>query len=312
MDQAASVFPLRGNALYVSFQPILKARPVGFPKTDPEMTFVISQTFVAADKHTTGPVHYNLRVVECSLAAVYLAKALKLKKDIPEDSGPLGVSLRGFQNAYFEQIHEIPNNDSTPLPNFREQLKTLTDLTQNTLTKSEGYTREEISSVLQISVDELNRRYTSTFPIRADRFLLRQRALHVFTEALRVLDFMALLESPPSTSEDLLRGLGNIMNATQNSCREVYDCSCPELDLLCDLARSAGSYGSRLTGAGWGGCCVHLVPQDKVEKVKGVWETEYYQKRFPNISQEKLKEAVVVSKPGSGSCIFNVTEGQVL
>jgi galactokinase len=271
------------------------------------MTFVISQTFVAADKHTTGPVCYNLRVVECSLAAVYLAKSLKLKKDLPEDSGPLGVSLRGFQNTYFEQIHEISDNDSTPLPVFKEQLKTLVDLTKSTLMDPKGYTREEVASVLEISVDDLNKRYTSTFPIRAERFLLRQRALHVFTEALRVLDFMELLESPPSTSEDLLRGLGDIMNATQTSCREVYDCSCPELDELCVLARGAGSCGSRLTGAGWGGCCIHLVPQDKVEQVKEVWEKEYYRKKFPDISPGELEEAVVVSKPGSGSCVFNVT-----
>jgi galactokinase len=51
---------------------------------------------------------------------------------------------------------------------------------------------------------------------------------------------------------------------------------------------------------------VHLVPEDKVENVKQKWIFEYYKKKFPDITQEKLKEAIVVSKPGSGSCLFNV------
>jgi galactokinase len=97
------------------------------------------------------------------------------------------------------------------------------------------------------------------------------------------------------------------MNLTQDSCREIYDCSCPELDELCKIARAAGSCGSRLTGAGWGGCSVHLVPKDKVEAVKKAWEEKYYRKKFPDITEEKLAQAVVVSKPGSGSMLFKVT-----
>jgi galactokinase len=94
------------------------------------------------------------------------------------------------------------------------------------------------------------------------------------------------------------------MNATQDSCRDVYECSCPELDELCTIARKAGSYGSRLTGAGWGGCSVHLVPADKVESVKEAWEKEYYSKR--DLTDEQKDGAVVVSRPGSGSAVFVV------
>jgi galactokinase len=51
---------------------------------------------------------------------------------------------------------------------------------------------------------------------------------------------------------------------------------------------------------------VHLVPVDKVEAVKEKWTEEYYKKRFPDITEEKLREAIVVSKPGSGGCVFEV------
>ncbi|RYN41780.1 Galactokinase [Alternaria arborescens] len=307
MDQAASVFSLRGSALYVSFKPTLNYTNIEFPKTDPELVFVTAQSFVAADKHVTAPVCYNLRVVECTLAAVFLAKAFGLKKDLPTDSSPLGVSLRGFHDTYFEDKEGVSDNTKISVSEFETQLTKLIQHTEDYLPQEDGYSRQQICGLLGISEDDLNQRYMSKFPVRAEKFMLRQRALHVFTEALRVIKFRSLLASPPSNDRAYLQSLGDLMNTTQDSCREIYDCSCPELDELCDLARAAGSCGSRLTGAGWGGCSVHLVPKDKVEAVKKAWVDKYYKKKFPDITEEKLKQAVVVSEPGSGSMLFKVT-----
>jgi galactokinase len=307
MDQAASVFSLRGSALYVTFKPSLNFENIEFPHTDPELTFVTAQSFVAADKHVTAPVCYNLRVVECTLAAVFLAKAFGLKKALPTDSSPLGVSLRGFHDTYFEEKEGVPDNTKVSVSDFSDQLTKLIQHTQDYLPQEDGYSRDQICGLLGISEEELNKRYMSKFPVRAEKFMLRQRALHVFTEALRVIQFRSLLSSPPSHGKDLLQALGDLMNTTQDSCRDLYDCSCPELDELCTLARKAGSCGSRLTGAGWGGCSVHLVPKDKVESVKKAWEEKYYRKKWPDMSEEKLAQAVVVSKPGSGSVLFRVT-----
>jgi galactokinase len=306
MDQSASVLSIRGSALFVSFIPSLTARPVYFPKTDPELSFVIAQSFVAADKHVTGPVCYNLRVVECSLAAAYLNAVLnKTTTPLPADSGPLGISIRGFHSAYF-------SGSTKP---FEEQLTELITLTKSTFTKEEGYTREEVAEIIGMTVPALNERFTSTFPVRAEKFKLRQRALHVFSEALRVLQFLSTLESPEShldadsgsSTATFNKKLGDLMNETQDSCKDVYECSCPELDKLCVIARNAGSYGSRLTGAGWGGCSVHLVPTDKVEAVKEAWEKEYYSKI--KLTEEQKEAAVVVSSPGGGSAVF-VVEGE--
>lgn len=310
MDQSASVFSLRGSALYVSFLPELDARAISFPQTHTPLTFVIAQSYVAADKHVTAPVCYNLRVVECTLAALVLAKICNLKRPLPQDSSPLGVSLRGFQNLFFQQKDRIPDNNKTDIATYTTQLEQLVKLVEDYLPQEEGYTREQISEISGTPISELEQKFMTKFPVRAEHFKLRQRALHVFSEALRVLRFVKLLESEKPRSEQdseaLLRELGGLLNDTQDSCRDVYECSCPELDELCQLARSAGAYGSRLTGAGWGGCCVHLVPQDKVDKVKKTWEDKYYRKRFPDMSDEKLREAVVVSKPGSGSTMFLV------
>ncbi|KAF2167926.1 hypothetical protein M409DRAFT_36474 [Zasmidium cellare ATCC 36951] len=309
MDQSASVFPLQGSALYVSFVPELSAKNIAFPELKSPLTFVIAQSFVAADKHVTAPVCYNLRVVEVTLAALVMAKILGLS-GLPEDAGPLNHSLRGFHDTYFQEKEGIKDNHAVSKAEFQEQLQSLVKKVDDYLPQEEGYTREQIAEILGLSVAELEKKHMSKFPIRAERFKLRQRAMHVFGEAIRVLKFMDLLYSlPPKTDKEnteLLKSLGELLNDTQESCRDIYENSCPELDELCDLARSAGSYGSRLTGAGWGGCSVHLVPEDKVESVKQKWIHEYYKKKFPDITDEKLAEAIVVSKPGSGSSVFQV------
>lgn len=313
LDQSASVFSEQGSALFVQFVPKLDARSVKFPPTSPELCFLIAQSFVTSNKHVTGPIHYNLRVVECSFAAAYLNAVLNSPDTaLPGDAGPLGISLQGFHEAYF--YHQAANDPNAPRSVTKEQeLERLIQLVKETLTKEEGYTREEIATALNVSVSDLEKQFTSKFPVRADKFKLRQRALHVFEEALRVLQFLTLLERPVHTGASDTTAfntqLGDLMNATQTSCKNLYECSCPEIDTICRVAREAGAYGSRLTGAGWGGCSVHLVPADKIDNVKAALEKEYYSKM--DLTEEQKEQALVVSRPGHGSAVYELKGGVI-
>ena len=109
--------------------------------------------------------------------------------------------------------------------------------------------------------------YIGSIVIRADGFELYKRAKHVLSEARRVFLFKMVSEDP--TAQNLLqvqpfiylhfaKDLGNLMNASQESCRDLFNCSCLEIDQVTELARMHGALGSRLTGAGWGGCTVLL------------------------------------------------------
>lgn len=97
-------------------------------------------------------------------------------------------------------------------------------------------------------------------------FYLHERAYHVFGEAKRVYDFKACCEAGDVDDEARVKRLGELMNSSHFSCDKLYDCSSPELNELTQMARDAGALGSRLTGAGWGGCCVSLVRRSDLEK----------------------------------------------
>jgi galactokinase len=81
-----------------------------------------------------------------------------------------------------------------------------------------------------------------------------RRARHVVEEDARVLASVAALEGGD------LATFGRLLNESHASLRDLYQVSCPELDALVEMAQAQpGCLGSRLTGAGFGGCTVSLV-----------------------------------------------------
>ena len=67
------------------------------------------------------------------------------------------------------------------------------------------------------------------------------------------------------------------MNESQQSCRDLYECSCPEIDDITQLAKKKGAFGSRLTGAGWGGCTVSLVAEYRSKDFMKEMIDDYYE-----------------------------------
>ena len=96
------------------------------------------------------------------------------------------------------------------------------------------------------------------------------------------------------------------MNSSQESCRDLFNCSCPALDEMTSLAFKLGAHGSRLTGAGWGGCTVSLLSACQVEDFIFSMKKEYYQKNMPHLHPNDpiFNEYIFASKPGSGCGIL--------
>jgi galactokinase len=94
-----------------------------------------------------------------------------------------------------------------------------------------------------------------------DAEVLRPRARHVVTEIARVRETVALLDA------GRLAEIGPLLDASHASLTRDYAVSSPELDIATDAARAAGALGARMTGGGFGGSAIALVPVGCVDAV---------------------------------------------
>ncbi len=76
-----------------------------------------------------------------------------------------------------------------------------------------------------------------------------------------------VIRSVEALKQDDLDQFGSLMNASHDSLRDLYEVTGAELDALVEAARQVpGVLGSRMTGAGFGGCTVSLVHEDSVDR----------------------------------------------
>ncbi|GAA6754568.1 galactokinase [Thermus thalpophilus] len=88
---------------------------------------------------------------------------------------------------------------------------------------------------------------------------LDRRARHIVSENLRVLRGVEALRRGDA------KAFGELMTQSHRSLSRDYEVSLPELDTLVEAALVAGAYGAKLTGAGFGGAVVALVPERGLE-----------------------------------------------
>jgi galactokinase len=110
----------------------------------------------------------------------------------------------------------------------------------------------DVGTLRQATIADLDR-------LADDR--LRRRARHVVTENARVEDAVVAIRDRQWPA------LGELLDASHHSLRDDFEVSCPELDLAVVTAREAGALGARLTGGGFGGSVVCLVPEERADAV---------------------------------------------
>lgn len=100
--------------------------------------------------------------------------------------------------------------------------------------------------------------------------VIRRRARHVVFENERA------KEAPGVLRQGDLQRFGDMLNESHISLRDDYEVTGIELDTLVEAAWSVeGCLGSRMTGAGFGGCTVSLVRAPVVEMFKQVVRQQY-------------------------------------
>lgn len=100
--------------------------------------------------------------------------------------------------------------------------------------------------------------------------VVRMRAQHVVEECARVEEAIVKMEAGDAA------GFGKLMFEGHASLRDLYEVSIPELDTLVSIAGTLpGCLGARLTGAGFGGCTVNLVQEDKADAFVQQLKSQY-------------------------------------
>mgnify|MGYP006300338339 CR=1 FL=1 len=129
--------------------------------------------------------------------------------------------------------------------------------------------RSECEQALQ-QLNQEGQSYRNLGKIDYDHFLeiqdkitdpvLHRRARHVISEDQRVLSAIKALHSGD------LATFGRLMNESHDSLRDDYEVTGTELDTLVEEARKIdGVLGSRMTGAGFGGCTVTLIHSEAID-----------------------------------------------
>ena len=117
---------------------------------------------------------------------------------------------------------------------------------------------------------------------------MQRRVRHVVTEDARVREAAELLVAGRPAE------LAPLLDASHASMRDDFTITVPTVDLAVEAAREAGALGSRMTGGGFGGCIIALVPAGETERVAA----EIY-RRFAAVNYRTPKHFVAVPSGGA-------------
>lgn len=267
MDQAIILLGAEGQASKIDFFP-LRVENVPLPKNH---ALVVCNSLVKAEKTGDAQHRYNAGPRLCRLITAIVEK--QAQEDFGEE-----VEIESLGELWLGHLclthGEVAALIDTAIPRERVTLR-------------------EAARKLAISTDEVRKRWLGDLPEPEGGFPLKARARHQMSEYRRVEDARdALLAGDAAT-------LGELMNASHQSCARDYEVSCPELEALVAAARKAGALGARLTGAGFGGCTVNLLPQAAVPGFIKRIQQDYYER---HLRQQPPDNALFVAQasPAAG------------
>lgn len=289
VDHTVSMCAAKSKAVHVSFTPKLETSTMPVPGS---ASFVVVNSGVHAFKgqHDGTKMLFNTRVIECRVGSALVARRLRTHL-------ALSVSTPGqLYNAEKSGEHDVA---------------TMSDLIRRVgtvLGADEWISVAEAAAELDLRLDSAEWK---------DRFLLGlegfepsaalrigRRLSHVFGEARRVEQFQSILgssavddqSSDASASSDacIIRRLGEILSESHASLRDLYECSAREVDELVEFCLASGSAGSRIIGAGWGGCTLSLVSDKKLGSF------------LSKLRNRCGDEAVFVAKPCEGAYVLSL------
>ncbi|WP_323839225.1 galactokinase [Photorhabdus africana] len=151
-----------------------------------------------------------------------------------------------------------------------------------------------VKALRDVTLDEFEKRSVELDNVELDN-IVAKRARHVITENERT------LLAAKALAEGDMPLIAELMAQSHQSMRDDFEITVPEIDTLVDIVQQAiGKQGGvRMTGGGFGGCVVALVPQTLVNVVKGAVEQHYF-------ALTGLKETIYVCQASDGASLVEI------
>jgi N-acetylgalactosamine kinase len=278
MDQAIILFGENCKALKIDFFP-LQIESYSLPE---DYDFIIANTGIKASKTEKMKNEYNRRPIECKITAAIFKKYLE---------NEVGHDINIFR---LSDIEKVPVQDEV-------KEKILNNYLSHT-----SYNSAEISKILDININDFVNTFLiindgEIFPEPTDGFKLRQRYNYVMNEKRRVQDSIKFIE------DNEIEEFGKLLVESHNDARNQYEISAPELDKMVEVSLEGGATGARLTGAGFGGCCIILSKKERTNQLIEHIKKEYYNIYLKNNNEEiynkmiNLDDQIFICDPSSGA-----------
>lgn len=248
MDQTVILNAEAGHATKINFIPF-QFEHIPLPE---KASFIVCDSMVESSKAGNALLKYNAGPAICSLITNMLNTHFirAFDEDFSIDCiGDLWLGPLCFNRAEVEKLFAeiLPNSHMTVAEIFI-------------------YLRMDPAIVREYWLDHI--------PVEPEGLPLQSRARHVFSEYYRV------EEARDALIGGDLNTFGRLMNDSHASCATDYGISTPEMDDLAQILRAAGCLGARLTGAGFGGAVIGLVPAGREVQVEKAVRKKYYVDRL--------------------------------
>ncbi|GAB6985467.1 galactokinase [Nocardioides pyridinolyticus] len=234
---------------------------------------------LGAGLSSSAALECSVAVAACAVAGVDLDRSLVIDACVRAETEVAGAPTGGMDQtvsmlaspgaALLIDFDSGASSDvALPLPGL-SLLVTDTRVSHELTDGDYGSRREECErAAAALGVSSLRSATPASVDGLADD-LLRRRARHVVTETERVPAVVAVVSSGDWA------GLGRVLAASHASMRDDFEISCPELDLAVATAVEAGALGARMTGGGFGGSAVALVPTERLDAVALAIDTAF-------------------------------------
>ncbi len=267
MDQAACLLSSAGHVLKIDFFP-LQVDPIPFSE---DYIVVLCDSLIHAKKSEQTLQQYNLRALECRLGTLLIQHYLKTQGQ------PLTFTRLGDLRTYYsyKDLLHLLDEALREIYRYSDLLPILGESPLHALFHQYSFNENQEPSTML--------------------FACGKRLRHVLNDAIRVEQCCEALKQGDYET------VGHRMNQGHESARYDFEISCPELNHLTQLAMEAGALGSRLTGAGFGGCTVNLLPRCKRDAFIQLITEQFYTWVDPEGAGDNH---IFSSSPGNGAQVI--------